>query len=468
MSRCICGIVNIESIKVFCSFMVEDFIVTLIPGQDSDSRDKLRNWAEQVDEKGRIEWISGITSDNRHIYIGRKLRGGYSFGTGINIGAINFFSSIIIESNRMLDEMYTGFYGVEFIGGDINLVYPPDKAIEYTREPWGIQYKEPSTYTGVYDIELNKESFRLIKTVDARYVMSQGKISDLPKNIKSKIRIELDEEQSFDELLKFHGYIRNLITFLTRISNNEFEVKLLTKTSYEEKVYYKDFATVKFSGEFFPRSSDLLTAQDVLKLDDIGDGIVPLIKLLNNEDKKPNLLFLPNDIRDRSFISYTQIVDICSAIEVEYNLGCKPEIDMELKEKSRYLAHKINEFIDLVDVEAHLKQKAKSVIGATLKNYRPSLREKIEFLYNSYKDRLRAISTAHHWIPSFSDEIFYEHIKLFTVMRHSTAHQTMNWNGGQIIYTHVMMLIYFSIFERANISEDIAIKCINKGIRNTF
>ena len=258
----------------------------------------------------------------------------------------------------MLDRMYTGFYGVEFIGGDINLVYSPDKAIEYTREPWGIQYKEPSTYTGVYDIELNKESFRLIKTVDARYVMSQGKISDLPKNIKSKIRIELDEEQSFDEVLKFHGYIRNLITFLTRISNNEFEIKLLTKTSYEEKVYYKDFATVKFSGEFYPRSSDLLTAQDVLKLDDIGDGIVPLIKLLNSEDKKPNLLFLPNDIRDRSFISYTQIVDICSAIEVEYNLGCQPEIDVELKEKSRYLANKINEFIDLVDVEAHLKQKA--------------------------------------------------------------------------------------------------------------
>lgn len=92
-------------------------------------------------------------------------------------------------------------------------MYPLDKAIEYTKEPWGIQYKEPSTYTSGYDIELNTVSFRLIKTIDASYVMSQCKISDLPKNIKSKIRIELDEEPPFDELLKFHGYIRNLITF---------------------------------------------------------------------------------------------------------------------------------------------------------------------------------------------------------------------------------------------------------------
>lgn len=76
MDRCIFGLINVESIGVSCSFMVEDFVVTLIPQQDQASKCKLRQWAEQVDENDRIEWLSGITSDNKVIHIARRLRGG--------------------------------------------------------------------------------------------------------------------------------------------------------------------------------------------------------------------------------------------------------------------------------------------------------------------------------------------------------------------------------------------------------
>ena len=80
-------------------------------------------------------------------------------------------------------------------------------------------------------------------------------------------------------------------------------------------------------------SSDTLTIQDVLKLDDIGDGIVDLFKLLNNDDKMPNLFFLPDSVKDRCSIKYTQVVDICSAIEIEYKLGRQLEGNSELKIK---------------------------------------------------------------------------------------------------------------------------------------
>ena len=42
MAKCIFGIINIKSIEVSCSFMVEDFVVTLIPEQDQNSKCKLR------------------------------------------------------------------------------------------------------------------------------------------------------------------------------------------------------------------------------------------------------------------------------------------------------------------------------------------------------------------------------------------------------------------------------------------
>ena len=448
--------------------MVEDFVVTLIPEQDQHNICELRKWAEQRDEMDGIEWLSGVTSDNKLIHIARRLRGGYRSGSGIDIGAINFFSPIIIEYKDSLPRENNGFYGIEFIGGDVNLVYPPDKAINYTKEPYGIEYKDPESYTNIYNIELNKENFRLIKTIDAHYVRARGQIVNLSKNIKSKLRIEFDTEKPFDELLTFYGYVRNLITFLTRISNNEFEVKLLTKTSFEEKQYYEDFAIVKFYGDFSSRNSELLIVQDVLQLDDIGDGIVDLFKLLNSDDKMPNLLFLPNNIEDRSFIKYTQIVDICSAIEIEYKLGRIQQENNDLKTKAKDLAKEINAFVDSIDTDNLLKEKAKSIIGSGLKNYSPSLREKIKLLYNSHKDGLELIIKDHPWLPNFTDEIFYRYIKQFTEMRNRTAHQKMCWNGGEVIYIHIMILLYLSIFERANIPRDIAVKSINHGFRNNF
>lgn len=468
MDRCISGIINVESIGVSCSFMVEDFVVTLIPQQDPESKYKLRQWAEQIDENDRIEWISGITSENKFIHIARRLRGGYRFGSGIDIGAINFFSPVIIEYIDSSCKAYNGFCGIDFIGGDINLVYPPDKAIDYTKEPYGIQYTAPHTYTNNYDIELNEEQFRLIKTIDTHYVMSLGKIVDLPKNIKSKLRIEFDQEKQFDDLLKYYGYIRNLITFLTRMSTNMFQVKLLTKDSIDGQEYYKDFANVRLYGDSSSDHSDILTIQDVLTLDDIGNGIVELFKILNHDDEMPNLLFLPDNLKERGFIKYTQIVDICSAIEIEYKLGRIQQENNDLKTKAKDLAKEINAFVDSIDTDNLLKEKAKSIIGSGLKNYSPSLREKIKLLYNSHKDGLELIIKDHPWLPNFTDEIFYRYIKQFTEMRNRTAHQKMCWNGGEVIYIHIMILLYLSIFERANIPRDIAVKSINHGFRNNF
>ena len=111
---------------------------------------------------------------------------------------------------------------------------------------------------------------------------------------------------------------------------------------------------------------------------------------------------------------------------------------------------------------------AKNIIGSGLKNYSPSLREKIKLLYHSHKDGLERVIKDHTLIPNFTDKIFYKHINQFIEMRNRTAHHKMNWNGGEVIYTHIMILIYLSIFERANISRNIAISSINHGFRNIF
>lgn len=76
MAKSIFGILYIDSIKLSCSFMVEDFVVTLIPEQDQHNICELRKWAEQRDEMDGIEWLSGVTSDNKLIHIARRLRGG--------------------------------------------------------------------------------------------------------------------------------------------------------------------------------------------------------------------------------------------------------------------------------------------------------------------------------------------------------------------------------------------------------
>lgn len=468
MDKCISGIIKIESIDISCSFIVENFEVTLIPNQDKNSKRKLREWADKVYEQEEFEWLAGTTSENKPIHIARRSRCGYKLSSGRNIGTVNFFAPIIIENIDSLLGDCHGFYGVEFIGGDINLVYPPDKAIDYSSDSYAIQYRDASTYTDIYNIELDKESFRLIKTIDARYVMTYGKVVDLPRNIQSKLRIEFDTEKPFKEVFKYYGYIINLVTFLTRISKNECSVRLLTKYSSGENRYYKDFATVSFYKDVSSEKVDILTIRDVLKLDDIGDAIVPLFKLLNNTEKAPSLLFLSDTVKSRSSIKYTQIIDICSAIEIEYKYGEQRQIDDKLKTESINLAKQINDFIDSVETEDILKNKAQSIISTFVKNYKPSLKEQIKWLYQLYRKELDSVIENHFWIPKLSDEEFYKFVNQFTKMRHSTAHQKMDWNGGERIYIYLMLLIYFSIFNRAGVSIEVAKKSITNGFFNIF
>ena len=468
MADCISGLLYIASIGVSCSFFVENYIVTLIPEQNKISIDKLKNWCNQSYNDEEFEWLSGVTSDNRPIYLARRSQGGYTLGTGIHIGAVNFHCPIIIVNHELSNENHNGFFGIEFIGDDINLIYPPDKALNYTIKPPAINYNNPENYTDKYNIDLNNECFRLIKTIDVHNRINIGTIVNLPQNIQSKLRLEFDEEKSFQDLLKYYRYVSNLLTFLKRISNNEFEVKLLTRNNIEGKTYYKDFAEVSFYKGDSTNDSERLTVRDVLKIDDLGDNIVSLFELLNRDQTAPNLLFLPNSVNDRNIIKYGQIIDICSAIEVEYKNGRQPKENDKLKHEAINLAKNLINCVNSSGVEDKLKNKAISIIGSTIKNFSPSLKDKIRFLYGLYKDELNNICKMHHWLTEYSEKDFYSRIKLFTEMRHSIAHQKMSWNDGQDIYTHIILLIYFSIFNRAGISSDIAQKCISNGFHNIF
>lgn len=44
----------------------------------------------------------------------------------------------------------------------------------------------------------------------------------------------------------------------------------------------------------------------------------------------------------------------------------------------------------------------------------------------------------------------------------------MDWNGGEKIYIYLMLLIYFSIFNRAGVSIEVAKKSITNGFFNVF
>lgn len=131
---------------------------------------------------------------------------------------------------------------------------------------------------------------------------------------------------------------------------------------------------------------------------------------------------MSDTVKSRSSIKYTQIIDICSAIEIEYKYGEQRQIADKLKTESINLAKQINDFIDSVETEDILKNKAQSIISTFVKNYKPSLKEQIKWLYQLYRKELDSVIESHSWIPKLSDEEFYKFVNQFTKMRHSTAH----------------------------------------------
>ena len=262
--------------------------------------------------------------------------------------------------------------------------------------------------------------------------------------------------------------METLLTFLTRKHFHEYKIQLINEYNLNKDNWRKAVAEVYVNKGRIESEIKPLEAYDVIKIDRIEEEFPSLFALLNDVNKAPQLRFLPENSDEKEYIKYTQITDISASIEWEYHQSDKDEDNEKLKKESKKFAKKLVQFINQGDVDTKIKDKAISIIQSNLNNYKPSFREIMEILYYKYKEGLEFVAKARPNLKAYDEEDFLKNLKSFKNMRNMATHHQFKWEDGTDIFTHLMIIVYFSIFNRAGIDQDKARECIKSGFLRIF
>lgn len=465
MEKYFSGITVIPSLNIECFFSTRGFDITLIPKEQGDICN-LKKWAEDFPQQGKPEWLNGITDDGTSLFI--ELIGGisYTLMSSYDIGAIKFTSRFIIESKEFGSFTNLKFDEIIFWGGEVNLIIPVAKAINQDFK--GISYGSPEEYRKSWDVEVNGKKFQVSSDILVSPKIVFKGIPDLKNNINSQIIYRFNEKEEFVNISQYYDYMETLLTFLTRKHFHEYKIQLINEYNLNKDNWRKAVAEVYVNKGRIESEIKPLEAYDVIKIDRIEEEFPSLFALLNDVNKAPQLRFLPENSDEKEYIKYTQITDISASIEWEYHQSDKDEDNEKLKKESKKFAKKLVQFINQGDVDTKIKDKAISIIQSNLNNYKPSFREIMEILYYKYKEGLEFVAKARPNLKAYDEEDFFKNLKSFKNMRNMATHHQFKWEDGTDIFTHLMIIVYFSIFNRAGIDQDKARECIKSGFLRIF
>lgn len=446
-----CGVLDLlESGCGFDShFSVDGNIVTIIPLTE-EAYHKVYELSYNDGSNEKDHWIYGYTEDNSAIAILQKtyLRTGLS--TGIDLSAAKFFSPLIIKGSKPYITSVNTFDVIEFYGGVMDKLHTPGLAIESDCKSGLIKYRDSTIYTSKHEIMLDDVHMWVVNTIKTLISIETGEVPDLKNSIHSALRFEFESPQSLDTIQKYYSYAMNLFQFCTGRLNVHTEIRLY-KNQFNDPIF------VNLIDGFPDYADDVINFTQVIRLNFLGEKLPDLFRLLNNEDEMPYLLFLPSRNGNANKVLYTDVNDLCIAFEREYARQ-KNEASEDKKKAARELAEKLTKDIDSVEnCPDDVKRKAKNILNAQLKAFSPSLKEKIIFFYEKYGAELKSIVEIRDHdklgISEFyTDCDFKKMIGKFIEIRNRASHAGVQWNGGEKIFTHLKILVYYSALERAGFS----------------
>jgi hypothetical protein len=394
-----------------------------------------------------------------------------------NLKAIHKYSlsvPVVIKSNKNAASTdLRNFDGLCFSGGVINQLYPFAKALEYESD--SIVFTDRNKYTKTYDVNLNSRKVKVTLSIDISKAQSSSLITNTLGEVESYICLEFNEPQSIEKLTYYEDVVQRFLSFCVGMKNTGVETKLLQKTKFSA---LESVGSCRFNYNYNDvASKDLMS---VLRLDILGNLIVPLLELFDNKKKQPYLEFLPSSNQEARFIHFTQICMLCTALEREYGKhSFALDEDIALTEYQS----KLNEFISTTSVDNLDKRYIDSIKNAINGLSVPAEKARLIIFYNRYREHMQPI--CEHYIGDidlpdgkyereaisniFTKEEFEEKIKKFVQLRNDITHQgVFEWKERADIYAHLYLIFCFSVLERAGMEPTKASTALSWLFSKTF
>lgn len=447
------GFVNLadEEGELDSQFSIVEKLVTIIPASDNSREEFRRLCYNTGEESNHHRWFYGYSDLNSAVAFLQTTPVQERLSSGLSLRAGYFHTPVIVHgADPSITDVHT-FDAIEFYGGIMDILYNPRYAIDYVEDRDSIVFKNSMQNLYSFNTTIDGENIKIILFIRASYVISD-EVPDLRNNICSSLRFEFDDNKVLDDIGKYYNYALRLFQFCTGHLNIRSNICLFNSKMSRSPIY------VRMQDEYEDYANDYLKLKHVIGLLALGKGLPKLLSLLNDKKRKPYIEFLPLANRFIGAINYTQITDLCVSFENEYKCLDITKDPLMIQEAEK-LTCDLLECINQSSASEVVKNKAQGIINGNLKNFSPLLKEKIAYLYERFKAEMRHITEQHEHdklgITTFyTEKVFMKKIKEFTQIRGSAAHAGIQWNGGEDIFLHLVLLIYYSVLSRAGYSDD--------------
>lgn len=472
--KTIIGEATISEEKIPCFFSIQGYDISLI-AKDNENLNNSNLWMSRfgvkqlkdiLDVNESKEWITGVTEDNKGVYF---YKGGIKripLFSGF-ISSIRIMSPCIIYDNRDYFYKEQKFDSITFYGKNINIVYPVSLIFTYDFKENPFGFREYSEYTREFNLNIEEERVTLKISIESKIKFSVGKLPDLNNDIFSIIKLKFEEKKTFDSIQKYYVYILNLLSFINGQRNIDFNIKLGKKDSKRNKEYDAAIVDIYSGFEDYIDNEHLLYRK--IRLDSLFSHLKELIELLNDENKAPNLLFIPQRNSEVNKISYYRISSICTSLEREFKFQNRSK-RKQRNEEANELAKKLNEIVKNESCSDELKEKAYNVVNGIIKNFSLSLLEKIMIIYDIFYDDFSEIAEQKriNWFP-LEREVAKNKVKKFIEIRNRSQHDLPDLSNIDIfMYKFLIILIYLSVLERTGFSSEERIEIFLNNFRFGF
>lgn len=434
------------------TYNVAENIVTLLPAQ-SDVEERYDTFHRiRSHNTGESEFLFG-ENNNSKIAI---LRNGKLATSPLRTNvSIRFATPIIIKAcgnaqgfYNMLTEPWEKFHAITFYGGNINALCNPSLAIEppdvdkYLKYDGAreIKMRPWSDYTRSVDFEIESEkitlTFSIGQTTETNNIESKGAYN-LGK-LDSFICFSFENAQEFEMIEKYYMIARKLVAILTSQNNVCFEEIYFSQRNFEQKYFKTGICKIFDSYENY----SIRQRHKVIPIFSIFDHIPNLVNGIINSKADSLLELLPEDNKMVNRISIKNVQDLCTALEVSYDLDDKRkrEKDVLIEELKKKIKNTIAEF-----AKAHneIDVNKETTMSSAFQYLDYTLKQKILTLYNENSDVVNAIVSKYS-LPEVNESSIASFVKLRNNKTHSG---TVEWGESAKIYAPLFAIVYASFFK---------------------
>ncbi|MCL1820397.1 MAG: hypothetical protein FWG36_07060 [Oscillospiraceae bacterium] len=451
-----CGYISIDDDVFVCS--VTGHTVKLLPAHDDSKSIGSSVWNIQRRKAETPEFLFGVDEWNYEIALLRQT----DFKDVIGVwNCTSFGAPIVIQSvgnmhgfYEQLTKDWTKFDAIAFVGGNINDVYNPkivalkrksrDEINEYANSSSGartIEIKPFSEYTHTADVIIDEQKIKVTISVSQNSGEENLKTTEIG-SLASIIRLEFENPQDFTSIERHYIVIRSALALLTRQNNIGFSVSLHQKNNSGQFVKTGICRVNDGFDDYSKRQY-----HSVISLGAFTPYLPHMIEMVSKNEADAILSLLPRSNKNLSRITITNVQDLCTALEVEYNkVKGKPKKDSAIEELKKEINSTIAHFLD---THTEIDVYNQTTISSAFQYLDYTLKDKIFFLYNENRDIVDSI--AKKWS---CPELTLESIGSFVKLRNMKTHSgTIEWGDSDKLYLPLFALVYACFFKRMGLPD---------------